>query len=107
MGDRSSDALSGNLLHLADLTSVCCFFWESCSQGSTDRVGRVVLHVSSQMQQVFFSFLFSFLRSRVPLALVSLMYGFYRKFSMRQCARFVEDDRIHFRQSIYIVGPFD
>ena len=89
-----ADALACYLLDIADVATVGSFFRESVAQCSSDRVGGVVLHMGSQMQQM--------------MGVVSLrVYSLYGKLPVGQGTCLVEDDGSHLGEDVHIVRSLD
>ena len=89
-----TDTMTCNLLHIANLTSVSGFLWESIAQRSTDGVGGEMFYMGCEVQQVV-------------LTVTLGMYSLYGKLSVGQGACLVEDHCTHLCEDVHVVGTFD
>ena len=88
------DTMTGHLLDIRYLATICSLIRECIAQGSTYRMRREMFDMGRKMKQ---------------LLLVNMvrMDGSHRKLSMRQRASLVEDNGMNLRQNIHIVSAFD
>ena len=90
----SLDTLSGNLLNIGKTAAVSRLVREGITECGTDGVGREMLHMGGEVQQ---------------LVLITgvRVHSLHGKLSVGQCSRLVEDDGLCLGEQIHHVGTLD
>ena len=89
-----TDTMTRNLLDIADMTTIRRLIRKGITQGSANGMGREMLDMSSEMEQLVF-------------VVGVRVYSLNSELSMREGARLVEDHGIDLGKNIHIVGTLD